>query len=243
MYHQSINLSKKKANIFIEVRDEANGVSGMIASPPMPVDRDYPILPLSPDNVKNFQAQAGQSDIALNWTNPLNADFVGTLIRCSTTDFPANPMDGAMVYDGNGATATHNSGHEGTVYYTAFTYDVFGNYSSGQMFSVDMPTGVAKNDESLPARFKLCQNYPNPFNPQTSISYQLPVFSKVTLKVYDVLGQEVRTLVSENMPVGYHSVVWDGRNELGRKVTSGIYFYRLKAGDNFSQVKKLSLLE
>lgn len=87
----------------------------------------------------------------------------------------------------------------------------------------------------------LFQNYPNPFNPQTTISYQLPAKTNIILKIYDLLGREVRTLVDKNQLGGHHLAVWDGTDDLGREVTSGIYFCKLKA-DNFSQTKKLLLL-
>ncbi|MCK4446256.1 MAG: right-handed parallel beta-helix repeat-containing protein, partial [Candidatus Marinimicrobia bacterium] len=94
----------------------------------------------------------------------------------------------------------------------------------------------------LPAEFSLSQNYPNPFNPITTISYALPVDSKVTLRIYDAMGGLVRTLVDEKQNAGYKSVLWNGRNESGSKVSSGIYFYRIAAGD-FTQVKKMVFLK
>jgi hypothetical protein len=94
-----------------------------------------------------------------------------------------------------------------------------------------------------PEEFQLNQNYPNPFNPQTTISYQLAVNGDVTLKIYDMLGQEVRTLINENKPVGYHSVVWNGTDNSGRQVSSGVYFYQLQSGNNISQIKKLLLIK
>ena len=104
-------------------------------------------------------------------------------------------------------------------------------------------TSTEETGSITPNEFRLNQNYPNPFNPKTVISFQLPVCSKATLKVYDVLGQEVRTLVNENKSAGYHSVVWDGRDNLGSYVCSGVYFYYLEAGDEFSQTKKLLLIK
>ncbi len=107
-------------------------------------------------------------------------------------------------------------------------------------------TDVHNQSEALanfPQEFLLKQNYPNPFNPQTTISYQLPVCSKATLKIYDVLGKEVRTLVNENKAAGCHSVIWDGRDNSGQLVSSWVYFYQLKSGDNFSQTKKLLFLK
>jgi len=94
----------------------------------------------------------------------------------------------------------------------------------------------------LPTEYALEQNYPNPFNPSTNISFALPKAGKVEVSVFNVLGQEVNSLVSEERTAGTHTVVWDGRNSSGNVVSSGIYFYRIVAGD-FSQTKKMLMLK
>jgi hypothetical protein len=94
----------------------------------------------------------------------------------------------------------------------------------------------------IPSEFGLSQNYPNPFNQNTKIRFTLPQPGFVSLNVYDLLGRKVRTLVSENLTPGYKSVLWDGKNDSGKEVSSGIYFYQLKIGD-FSEAKKLVLLK
>ncbi|OGG55213.1 MAG: hypothetical protein A3F84_08320 [Candidatus Handelsmanbacteria bacterium RIFCSPLOWO2_12_FULL_64_10] len=91
---------------------------------------------------------------------------------------------------------------------------------------------------AVPEAFGLDPNYPNPFNPATTIRYTLPEAAGVTLVVYNILGQQVRTLVSGSQGPGYHAVVWDGRDEVGRQVASGLYLYRLQAG-TFVQVRKM----
>jgi hypothetical protein len=88
---------------------------------------------------------------------------------------------------------------------------------------------------SLPGRFKLERNYPNPFNPSTTIRYELAERSDVTLTVFNLLGQEVRTLVDETQDAGYRSVGFDASTS-----ASGVYFYRLKAGD-FVQTRKMAV--
>jgi hypothetical protein len=82
----------------------------------------------------------------------------------------------------------------------------------------------------LPQTYSLHQNYPNPFNPATTIRYDLPKSELVTLKVYDILGREVATLVNDKQVAGEKSLVWDGRDDTGKAVSSGIYIYRLRAG-------------
>ncbi|MBN62681.1 MAG: hypothetical protein CME20_15095, partial [Gemmatimonadetes bacterium] len=93
-----------------------------------------------------------------------------------------------------------------------------------------------------PAAFALQPNFPNPFNPATTIPYQLAVDAPVRLEVFDILGQKIKTLVAENQPAGFHRAVWDSRDDGGRPVAAGVYFYRLQAGD-FNRVRKLLLLK
>lgn len=94
-----------------------------------------------------------------------------------------------------------------------------------------------EDNKILPSKFDLSQNYPNPFNPSTTISFQLPKSSFVTLKIYDVIGREVRTLINNEMNAGSYKTVFNFNG-----FASGVYFYKLKAG-NFSQIKKMVLLK
>lgn len=95
--------------------------------------------------------------------------------------------------------------------------------------------------EAKASTFRLERNFPNPFNPETVLKFNLPEASKVSLNVYNILGQVVRTLVDEELPAGLHSVVWDGKNGQGADVASGVYFYRIKAGD-FESTMRMTLL-
>jgi bacillopeptidase F (M6 metalloprotease family) len=108
---------------------------------------------------------------------------------------------------------------------------------------IDDTTGIVadENNTEMLITFSLAQNYPNPFNPSTTISYQLAKSGKVELKIYNMLGQEVRKLVDENQAVGEYTTEWDGRDYSGKVVSSGVYFYRLKAGQ-FVDTKKMLLL-
>ena len=94
----------------------------------------------------------------------------------------------------------------------------------------------------VPNDFELLQNYPNPFNPQTKIRFQLPKATRTRVTIYNTLGQVVRVLLNKEMQPGYHEVVWDGRNEDGVRVGSGLYYYRLQAGA-FHATKKMALLK
>ena len=95
---------------------------------------------------------------------------------------------------------------------------------------------------SVPARFSLGDNYPNPFNPVTKISFDLPVSGRALLRIYDVRGNEVRTLVSGVMPFGSHIVTWNGTDDRGRAASSGVYFYRIEA-EGFSSTRKMMLIK
>ncbi len=90
--------------------------------------------------------------------------------------------------------------------------------------------------------FNLLQNYPNPFNPSTQIKYQVLTNSNIVIRIYDILGNEVKTLVNETKPSGNYTVTWNGDNNSGKKISSGVYFYRMEAG-SFVKTMKLLLLK
>lgn len=105
-------------------------------------------------------------------------------------------------------------------------------------------TGVEddKKISKLPSNYKLSQNYPNPFNPTTNFSYMLPKNDKVELTIYNMLGKQVRLLVDHNQNAGSYKITWDGKDNLGNTLTSGVYFYRLKT-DHFTSTKKMILMK
>ncbi|MFH1685995.1 MAG: FlgD immunoglobulin-like domain containing protein [bacterium] len=103
-------------------------------------------------------------------------------------------------------------------------------------------TSLITGNPSLPERFSLAQNFPNPFNSTTSIEYDLPISSDVTIDLYNMLGQKVRTLVDGYKAAGYYTVEWDGKTSSGRAVATGVYLYRIQAG-SFVKTKKMILLK
>lgn len=111
----------------------------------------------------------------------------------------------------------------------------------GRSVPVDLSNGASLAGGPVPKAYALIQNHPNPFNPRTVIEYHLPEDADVLLQVYDVTGQCVRRLVDGTMCADYWSVAWDGRDQEGRRVASGIYFYQLRAG-GFVATKKMVLL-
>ena len=112
-----------------------------------------------------------------------------------------------------------------------------GSSSDGVFKKLDVVTGVKELRSQIPVKFYLSQNYPNPFNPSTVISYQLSALSKISIKVYDVLGREITTLVNQEQHAGNYIVNFDAS-----KLSSGVYFYRIVAG-NFVQTKKMVLIK
>jgi alpha-amylase len=129
--------------------------------------------------------------------------------------------------------------------YATSTSGIFYSYGDYMKFAIETKgTSISKESgNTLAVRsYELSQNYPNPFNPTTVIKYNLPKEGKVTLKIYNLLGQVVRTLVDGEIQVGSHSVIWDSRNDKGQQVSSGIYIYRIQSG-NFVKTKKMTLLK
>lgn len=133
-------------------------------------------------------------------------------------------------------------------------WDIIGNVriwdgDGDQIAIIDMgayeygapPVGIKDKIVVEPAVYSLHQNYPNPFNLQTTIRYGLAQDSRVSLKVYSVLGQQIRVLVNKFQQSGMHRLIWDGRDNSGRKVSSGPYFLRLRAGDH-TATRKLSVM-
>jgi hypothetical protein len=101
-------------------------------------------------------------------------------------------------------------------------------------------TSVAEEKSPLPTQFSLAQNYPNPFNPSTTIKYDLPKHAEVKLVVYNAFGQKVRTLVDNaQQEAGYHQIVWNGTNDAGHPVATGVYFYKLIAGQDYVRTLKM----
>jgi hypothetical protein len=104
------------------------------------------------------------------------------------------------------------------------------------------PTEVRDSAEDLVDEFVLSQNHPNPFNSSTIIAYEIERGKNVTLRIYDILGKEVRELVNSRQSPGKYQIIWDGRDNQGKEVSSGIYFYQLEAG-NSTGTKKLVLIK
>ena len=114
--------------------------------------------------------------------------------------------------------------------------------SNGEDYVFPITVGV-DDEAELPTAFELKQNYPNPFNPTTTISYSVPEASEVQLGIFNLLGQEIRTLSNGEHQPGVYTTMWDGLNQNGVRVESGIYIYRMSSSAGFSATKKLVMLK
>ena len=113
-----------------------------------------------------------------------------------------------------------------------------GGFAAVREHVLGTPVGIGDVIRRVPGEFRLFQNYPNPFNPKTTIRYALPVTCHVEVNIYNLLGQKITTLVSENQPVGTHEVEWDASG-----MASGVYLYKLFTDRGYAQTKKLVLIK
>lgn len=128
-----------------------------------------------------------------------------------------------------------------------FSLHIYANdstYETFAYFTVDFgaPLGIAEGEHQLPYAYALLQNYPNPMRNITTIRYQLPKKEKVSLKIYDVVGRLVKTLINESKEPGYYTIHWHGKDDRERKASAGVYFYRIQAG-NYTSTKKMVLFK
>lgn len=115
--------------------------------------------------------------------------------------------------------------------------------SEVKIYSILTPTNVPPSLNEIPSQYAVEQNYPNPFNPTTEIRFSIPKESYIAIKIFDVIGREVTTLLNEQRSAGTYKIVWNGKNNSGNEVSSGIYFYHFQADDKFSQTNKMLFLK
>lgn len=155
-------------------------------------------------------------------------------IRLSSADQDNGTFEWTAPPGETGDVTLYIAGHQGSV---------SGANTSLSLVSTEIATDVDENGApDVPNGYKLSDNYPNPFNPSTSIAFDLPQRSHVTIEIFNLLGQRVARLIDEDYPAGSHIVTWDGMSSDGQSVPTGIYLYRLKAGD-FMETKKMLLLK
>jgi hypothetical protein len=163
-----------------------------------------------------------------SWTETVNTYVFGNLISSETT----NTLGYTWYTETYGLLAEIES----------FDGETNPNFTQAQSVTLRGGTTAIEDEKTISTSYNLYQNYPNPFNPTTTIRYGLSKSAKVVLKIYNALGQEITTLVNEDQTAGEKSVVWDGRNQYGKLVSSGVYIYKLEA-NNFVESRKMLFLK
>jgi hypothetical protein len=191
----------------------------------------------------------------LIYADPSAMEFVNIMIQMANVYTYLNPS-----YEGSAANSDHHSfyqwgydavfAHEGDFFSFGWhkNYDVVDSLNFPYMKEVvkiclgTLWCVAAEEEVKAPGSFSLRQNYPNPFNSETVIEYTLSKESQVKLVIYNILGQRVKTLLDQREVAGYKRLIWDGKNQKGQVVSSGIYFYRMET-EEFTQSKKMLLLK
>ena len=199
-------------------------------------------------------------DYGENWIEVNNG-----LTEITFKNLAIDPLNTDVIYAAHEGGALFRSSNGGAnwsefnlerISFLAFTLDptnpeILYAGGVGGVHKLDISTlvAVAEENAAAPQTFSLAQNYPNPFNPETVIEYQLQGSVPVRLRIYNVMGQEVRILVDETKRTGAYRVRWDGRDDHGKAVPAGVYFYRIEVGgaarggrNDFVQTRKMSFL-
>jgi hypothetical protein len=216
-----------------------------------PLGQTYPYLDLPPKAPDSLSAVSESSVLIISWKPNTEADLSHYLVYKDTTAFfdPDSSNIAAEIPKDSSVFRDYDYVLGNTYYYKISAWDMTGHESPySEELEIQATSLPWEEETQVTVRtYELYQNYPNPFNPQTTIWYYLPDIgyqpAEVELKIYNILGKLVRILVSERQYPGEHRVVWDGKNDKGDDLSSGIYFYRLKvSGIEFVKGKKMVLV-
>ena len=199
---------------------------------------EYTLDKALPVELTMFNAHLiSNSTVHLNWSTSTEVNNYGFDVERSSNINNWQRI-GFVSGSGNSNSPKNYSFIDNPIGGTLFNYrlkqiDVGGTFKYYDAISINL--GVSDEPQLL-------QNSPNPFNPSTSIKFYIPATSNVSIKIYDILGREIKTLINEQTTAGYHIVYWNGKDSKGENVASGVYLYRLTA-DSFSETKKMNLLK
>jgi len=202
-------------------------------------------------NVTPIIDEGGGTNYPFYWANTTHADgppdhqFTKAVYVCfgEALGFMEQPPGSGnyVLLDVHGAGAQRSDPKNGDPNNYPYGFgpqgDVIRIYNYVRLVRGEPISEVGSNESGIPTKFTLGQNYPNPFNPSTTISFSLPAEINVSLKIFNVIGQEVATLVNENLSAGSYSFQWNAKN-----LTSGVYYYRLTS-DKFNEIRKMILLK
>jgi PKD repeat protein len=193
-----------------------------------------------------FHADAWPDTIRFRWNASHTADPIGVVYYAWTLrqqDGVIDPLRRVVAFDTSLAFIPDPFLGDGVFFWNVEAVDQYEQFQRSDnmgILQIGQASAVPAALE-IPTSFGLLQNYPNPFNPETSISFQLPEPAAVRLALYNPVGQEVRVLAEGRKPAGVHTVVWDGRDRREERVPSGVYIYRLEAGNRVLYRKMLLL--
>ena len=200
----------------------------------------YSVDNIAPGMLNGLAANVSDGIVMLSW-NQSDANDISHYVVYQGQDPDFIPGDDTMLGMNTVPYFEHNVEELGEYYYVVSAVDV--NENEGDYSDVVNVALLSLVDvHGLPEIFTLHQNYPNPFNPSTTIRYDLPEDSNVSLVIYDMMGREVTTLVNGQGSAGYHSIQWDGKNHLGSPVAAGVYIYTIQAGE-FRDLNKMIFLK
>jgi hypothetical protein len=203
----------------------------------------------------HFQSATGATSATITVTVTLtpasvtisgSTDIVGATLTYGTQDSTATAGAlGAYAFDvpynWSGVVTPILTGYTFTPDHRDFT-NVLAD-TAGNDFTPSLIVNVEQDlNDAIPKEYSLGQNYPNPFNPSTAIPFALPRSGFASLKIYNSVGQEVACLIAGNLPAGVFRATWDGKDMSGKMVSSGVYLYRLKAGD-YVEFRKMLLMK
>ena len=259
VFENRIYLPVNRTGLFI-INKETHELMGTVSSP-------SPSIGVAANQDAAFFTDDALGLVAVNVANAQNpvpvdtlagnGNFGGDIVLQGSRAFFCNGQNGLRVIEISDATHLDETtafvtgnifatrvALQDSVIYLASGEDADVNFFNGVfLLKNDILTAVRGEDVLPPEEFVLRQNYPNPFNPSTTINFRLRKRSKMALRIYDVTGQEVRKLADRFFSAGVHAVVWDGKDNLGRSVASGVYFYKLSDHENNVQSKRMLFLK
>ncbi|MBN1352312.1 VCBS repeat-containing protein [candidate division KSB1 bacterium] len=225
--------SLNKANLYI------NGVlqplTFMIEPLGTVADNGADNLIIGNDDTGSFAFDGGLDEVRI-WNIARPAEAIQADMQRYLNGIEAGLIAYWKMNEGNGDTLTDGTPNENNATLSAVSWI--------EGAALDAPTSVSRGsvETGSPSDFRLYSNYPNPFNPTTRIAFYLPVSDNISIRIYNVSGEMIRTLVSQKMEQGYHSVIWDGTDHQQNLVSSGLYFYRM-ATTSFKQIRKMMLVK